>query len=349
MKNTDYIKLIIKYLSGTIDPAERKILDRWLKSAEENRKTLVLIEQIWNTEERGLDKPDLKAAWSKLTERAGISLPFEEARTTNIRSYSPSFKTRTKFGYQIMRYAAILLIVFSLAYIFSKEKLGSQSDGQQEIIVQYGKQNKLTLPDGSKITLDAGSKLSFPEDFSGNFREVYLYGEAYFEVVHNPQKPFIIHANQAIIKVLGTKFNVRAWRLNDDEVEVVVVEGKVSLGTKNESEKTAVIVDKGKMSYLSKKHPQPSSPKKVNTEKYLAWINRDLILENTPLYDVLDRLSRWYNLKFKLPDPVYNNVMITGIFKNKSIDYILDTICLMTQLDYKRNGDKVVFYRKRGL
>ncbi len=346
MNSTRYIKLILKYLSGSINTEEQEILNAWLASSEENRKTLILFKQIWNTKEKELSRRDLEAAWYKLSARAGISLPFEDMKEKRSHIYYPSMKTKTRLSYQIMRYAAILLIIFSLAYIFSNEKLGNQLKGQQEVVVQYGKQNKIILSDGSKITLDAGSKLSFPEKFSEHSREVYLSGEAYFEVNPNPQKPFIIHANQATVKVLGTKFNVRAWHWNNNEVKVVVVEGKVAFTGEVKEEKATVIVDRGKMSYLTSTHPQPSAPRKVNVEPYLAWMNRDLILKNTPLYDVLDRLSRWYNLNFQLPSPVYNNVMITGTFKKKPLDYILDTIGLMTQLDYKREGNTVVFYKR---
>ena len=127
----------------------------------------------------------------------------------------------------------------------------------------------------------------------------------------------------------------------------MVVDGRVSLREESKENSSGVVIGKGKMSYLASNHPQPIRPVKVDVEPHLAWMNRDLILTSTPLYDVLDRLSRWYDLQFRLPSPLYENVKITGTFKKKSVDHILEAIGLMTQLDYKRNGKTVVFYRRK--
>jgi len=97
----------------------------------------------------------------------------------------------------------------------------------QKIIVEHGKQAKITQADGTKITLDAGSVFQYPETFDGELREVYLQGEGFFEVAADVQKPFIAHAGNAEIEVLGTQFNIRAWEHNE-EIRVVVAEGLVA-------------------------------------------------------------------------------------------------------------------------
>ncbi len=349
MDCSEYIKLIMKHLSGSINPEEKKALNAWLEKDKENKKVLTLFTQIWNTKESGEEAVDLQSAWSKLSEKTGISLSFNDIReSTTVIRHLPLKRSKTKFAYQIMRYAAVFLVAFSLVYIFSKSDPQKFDEGQREISVQYGKQSSITLPDGSKVILDAGSTLRFTDaGFSDNKREVILNGEAYFEVRHNPLKPFVIYANSGIVTVLGTKFNVRSWNHLEDEVKVVVVDGKVSLRNQVQEKNSVVVVDKGKMSYLAAAHPRPSAPVKVDVETHLAWMKRELILDSTPLYDVLDRLSRWYDLQIRLPSPVYNNVRITGTFKKKSIDHILEAIGLMTQMGYKRNGKQVVFYKKK--
>jgi len=90
----------------------------------------------------------------------------------------------------------------------------------------------------------------------------------------------------------------------------------------------------------------PSKPVTADFEKHLAWLNRELILDSTPLNVALDQLARWYDLQFELPDPVYNNVKVTGTFKKKSIDHILEALGYMTDLDFERDNNKVVFFKR---
>jgi len=345
MNDATHLKLIIKYLSGSINREENDRLNKWLESDVKNKKLLSLFERVWNTHEKEGDKVNMQTAWNNVAKKAGIALPFEETKISTIPVQIPKRQKVSPYGYQILRYAAVFLLAVSLIFLFKKNTQTSVTPGQQQILVQYGKQNNIILPDGSKVILDAGSKLSFPKGFAGGVREVYLSGEAYFEVTHNPEKPFVIYANKGIVTVLGTKFNVRAWKFDNEEVKVVVAEGTVSLRANTANEETAAIINKGKMSYLTDTHLEASRPKEVNIYSHLAWMDRDLILENTPLNEVLDRLARWYNLQFELPSQVYEKVRITGTFQKKSVAHILEAIGLMTHLTYKRENNVIKFYQ----
>ena len=347
MDDAKYLELIIKHFSGSLNSEEEKTLHNWLEAAPQNKKVFALFEQVWNTREKEENEINLKLAWSRLSQRAGISLSFDEGNVARTHFGMSQKREKTRGVFQLLRYAAVFLIIFSLVYLFNAKKQINLADGQQEIFVQYCKQMVVNLPDGSRVILDAGSKLTFPEHFSAHKREVHLSGEAYFEVRHNSHRPFVIHANNGLITVLGTKFNVRAWQYNGNEVQVVVVDGSVSLRNASQNNSGGVVINKGKMSYLAANHPVPSPPVSVKIEPYLAWMNRDLILTNTPLFIVLDRLSRWYGLHFELPSPVYNSVRITGTFKKKPVDYILKVIGLTTHLKYKRNGKTIVFYKEK--
>ncbi len=345
MEHSAHMKLIIKYLSGSINEKEKTELNNWLESDKKNKKLFTALKQAWNSQEKNDETIDVKMAWNRLSQKAGIALSFEGYQLNTGTLHSRSKKTYSKHGAQILRYAAVLLIAASVVFIFKNTRQEVPAPVQQEVIVQFGNQSNVVLPDGSKVILDAGSKLTFPKNFEGSTRQVHLYGEAYFEVSHNTTKPFIIYANKGIITVVGTKFNIRAWKFENDEVKVVVTEGKVSLCANTTNKEDAVIINKGRMSYLTDSSLKASIPQKVNIETHLAWMQRDLILENTPLDEVLDRLSRWYNLQFELPSPVYNKVKVTGTFKKKSVDHILEAIGLMIHLDYKRNRNKIRFFQ----
>ncbi len=343
MNESENIKLILKYLSGTINQEERTVLTKWVNSDPENKKTLTLFEHIWSLKEKG-EKVNMQAAWNTLAKKAGIALPFEDISIRTAPVSTKKDKRDTHNRYLFLRYAAVFLIALSLVFLFKEKTKTSQvPPNQVQVIVQYGKQDKITLPDGSKVILDAGSMIRFPKKFNSDGREVILKGEAYFEVTHNSGKPFVIYANKGVITVLGTKFNVRAWEFENEKVNVVVAEGMVSLRSIESDNDKGVIIKKGEMSYLSNTHLTPVKPEKVKLEAHLAWMKRDLILDSTPLNEVLDRLARWYNLKFVLPSPVYEQVKITGTFRKKSIDHILEAIGLMIHLTYKREKNVIIF------
>ena len=214
----------------------------------------------------------------------------------------------------------------------------------QEIFVEYGKTASLTLEDGTKITLDAGSTLSYPKHFAEETREIYLKGEAFFEVAPNPQKPFIINANEAVVRVVGTRFNVKAWP-SSQAVQVAVAEGKVSLRSAHQPEIEAVLINRGQLSALSD-NQTITQPVAVDINKHLAWLKRELVLDNTVLSEVLTQLERWYRLQFELPDPIYKSVRISGVIKKKPINDIIETIAMMINLEAKREGNQVVFLEK---
>ena len=186
------------------------------------------------------------------------------------------------------------------------------------------------------MTLDAGSFFSYPQRFEGDAREVFLKGEGYFEVTHKVHRPFIVHADDAIIQVLGTKFNVRAWP-QAKKVKVAVAEGKVSLGSEVDSDEGAVVIEKGQLSVLTAKG-KPSQPVGVNIDDHLAWMNDEMIFEDAPLHDVLYQLERWYDLQFVLADSSIAAEHINVHIHKKSIDDILELISALTDLRHQREG-----------
>lgn len=355
MNNQTDWKLLLRHLSGeaTVEDGER--MKAWLASNPQNEKLMALLQTAWDSPEKDVKSSNLETAWERVSTKAGISIPLEETLPQILQTADADFrgKAAVKATYrrrrttvnQMLRYAAVVIFMLSLPliYLVLNQSPASQTQavGMDTLIVGNGKQAQLSLSDGTIIKLDAGSKLAYPKEFTGNTREVHLTGEGYFEVAHNPKKPFIVHANGAKIRVLGTRFNVSAWSLLK-RVEVVVAEGKVSLRPEN-NEGTGIVIPGGRMSVM-RKNGVPVKPFRVDVKKQIAWQDRELILENTPLYEVMDRLSRWYGLEVKLPDPVYNSVKITGKFKNKSHDHIIEAIGLMLNLSFEQNGNQIIFH-----
>ena len=152
-----------------------------------------------------------------------------------------------------------------------------------------------------------------------------LNGEAYFEVTRNEKAPFIVHANDGLIKVLGTKFNIRAWQ-KSSEVIVAVAEGKVSLQNSTATGKDSVILTKGKMSMLTK-DGSLTEPVDVDISQYLSWLNREIYFKNTPFAEVKDQLERWYDTTIELRDSTLLNNRITVFIENKPLEENIKLIC----------------------
>lgn len=344
-------QLMIRFCSNSMTPEDKEKIDLWLKSDFDNQTILNFLEMVWNTPEKKHESSDLKSAWEAIAKKAGISSPLEKTPGT-ARPFRRSVWEQVRHNRRatlpkILSYAAVVVVIFAMHSLYQAMKSSKPSGSGnelQKVFVDYGKKASLTLTDGTKITLDAGTSLTYPINFTKDTREIQLSGEGYFEVAPNPQKPFIIKANDAVIKVIGTKFNVSAW-IDNQALKVAVVEGQVSLRSSNQAELDAVVIKKGELSTLLDKKIV-TRPVRVDIDKYLAWLNRDLVFDNTPLFEVLNQLQRWYKLEFELPDPVYSSIRISGTIKRKPVNDIIEALSMMIDLEARREGNRVYFVEK---
>ena len=160
------------------------------------------------------------------------------------------------------------------------------------IIIPYGKRSDITLADGTHIWLNSGSQLSYPSEFKSDSREVFLSGEAFFDVQSNPDKPFYVVTQNIRIKVLGTRFNVSSYN-EDNTTQTVLVEGKVVAGTNKLFAKTIDLVPGERMIY--DKSNENLSKDRVDVRLFASWVSGYLIFENEPITEVYKKLERYYN------------------------------------------------------
>lgn len=180
------------------------------------------------------------------------------------------------------------------------------------VVVPYGKRTQITLPDNSKIWLNSGSKLVYPVTFSNKKREVFLEGEALFEVTHNTNQPFYVISRDIQIKVLGTVFNVSAYR--DDEFTSTVLEkGSVELKYKSNTllKQSKLQITPGTLAIYdpAKKAIQQQ---KVDTRYYTSWRDGIFIFESEPLVNITKKLSRYYNIKVTLKNQKLSKETFSG-------------------------------------
>lgn len=231
----------------------------------------------------------------------------------------------------------------------SKETQPEESK-MNEMVVPYGKRSQLTLEDGTKVWLNAGSRMAFPTKFTGKKREVFLEGEGYFEVAHNKDMPFFVNTGQVAVKVLGTKFDISAYQ-NDGLIETVLLEGKVAL-----SERSALGLLKHEM--LMAPNQKASFDKTRRTlsvknepDAYLsiAWTEGWLKFSKQNMNDVFVKLQRYFNIQIILDKELSTDDLITGKLDLKeSVDAVMIALSDIANIQYRIEGNKIFISRKKG-
>lgn len=223
-------------------------------------------------------------------------------------------------------------IIFAALLLFSGYEVlkAPSSLAMKEINSGNELLNPIALPDGTLVSLNSDSKISYPNEFSGKTREVTLEGEAFFQVKPNKDMPFIIKAGNAQVKVLGTSFNVNAYPMAK-QVEVIVETGRVQFVNQspefpNASELILNPGDKGTLdcsdhSMLKTSNEDPN---------FIAWKTRNFIFTATPLSEVVDKLEKVYKVEINIANPELNGLLLTSRFNNYTIDFILGEIIKTT-------------------
>lgn len=338
--------LLARYLSDECTSDEREKVEAWMKANPDNQRVMHRLKTVWNTTEAQREPADIQRLWANIEKQTGLtnvenSQPVPTASTTGSKIFKLPFRCYADNYYRLLRYAAIIILAIMLPYLVTKLIVHQQSPDMKTVIVAYGEQSQLTLDDGTTITLDAGSRLDYPIPFASTKRQVFLQGEGYFKVTPDAEKPFIVHAHHAVITVLGTQFNVRAWQENR-EVDVLVTEGLVSLNADNADRKNEVKIAKGEMSTLPQQG-SPSTPQPVDTKKYLAWLEHEIYFQDATLREVVRQLERWYDLEIIIADQSILNEHVTVQISKKSSEDIPELVSALIGLDYEQNGRVIRF------
>ncbi|GGG54929.1 FecR family protein [Bizionia arctica] len=192
------------------------------------------------------------------------------------------------------------------------------------LIVPYGKRSEIVLTDGSKVWLNSGSKLIFPATFLGNTREVYLEGEAIFEVTHNKQQPFIVKSGNQNIEVLGTVFNVSNYA-DDDAIYTILKSGSIQLSYKNNKKEQFKILPNTLATY--NRLGEDLKTKTVDVDKYFSWRDGVFIFKNDALKSIMKKIARYYNVEVVINDANLANQKFSGYLDvTEDIEHVMQTI-----------------------
>lgn len=320
-QNIENWDLIAKYFAGECNQQECDKLLHWRDKSEENKQLFNQVKrdiEIINLS-KSMNKVNVESAWEKVKNRIQEDeqkLPVNEEKSARF-ILTPVFK-----------YAAAIIIILGIGFFSNKvyQKIsGEKITYEYASVAEQGKE--IILPDGSKVVLNANSTISYPAKFASAERKVQLEGEAFFDVTKNPEKPFIIDAEDAEIRVLGTSFNVNA-SIPGSKVEVFVETGLVQLSRKNRQDEK-VLINPGDVGILYSDH---LLKEKNQNENIIAWKTKEIVFREDNLGEVVQVLNNVYktNIEFKNPDLL--NLKYTSTFRNQEIDSILNVICLTFDL-----------------
>lgn len=222
--------------------------------------------------------------------------------------------------------AAILILPLLIYLVWDQTR--DQQAGQlsyQEIANPSGIRSKVVLPDGSKVWLNAESKIRYSIPFVRETREVELVGEAFLDVVKNPDSPLLVKFDQFKVRVLGTRFDVKAFP-DDLQTEVVLDEGRIQLENGNKrSEKGCILLKPGQQ-WIYDKTSRTVALKEVDADKYIAWHRNRLVLNKTSMAEVAKQLERWYGINVEIRDQELYKYKFTTVFEDEPLPRVIELL-----------------------
>ena len=336
MKDNDTINwnTLAKKLAGETDEREQKEITAWLQESASNADLYNEIKGYWNhiNSIKEMNQFDVNNGWEKLHNRivasSGSTDPVKKIINPgrSLRISMPWLRVAATIALVMMIGAGSYLVVSGLQKKSMVTVASSASDDQ----------TRLTLPDGTLVFLNAGTRISYSKKFNSGEREVWLTGEAFFDVTHNPENPFIVYSGKAGIKVLGTTFNVQALR-SSRKVEVFVESGRVQL-FEAENISNTITIEPG---FIGSMHDAAVEKQKNTDENYLAWKTKKLTFNNTDMAKVAKGIQDVFKVKVIFENPEMSRCPIESKFDNASLEEVLKSICLPYNWEWQRNGDKV--------
>ncbi len=336
MNNRKLTNEIAKYLAGECSSPDIERISGLLQADEAYKQAFTELKSIW--EIPGVlpvtDDYNTNIAWEKVS-----------ARTSGQQVHIAHKPERQSAFLPWLRYAsiaAVLVLSLSIFFVYrpyvSMKTVASGPSGISPV----------ALSDGSLISLNHDSKLKFTEKFGNHSREVYFWGEAFFEIAPDPSRPFVIETGDTRIKVVGTSFNVRN-SAGGEIIEVVVNTGKVLFYRVDKNDRTVdqVMLVKGdKGIYNSKSH---TLSRMVNDDvNYNSWKSGVLVFNETSLDKVLQTVGRKYNVTFHLADTKLENLKLTATFDNESLDSVLEVLRLIHKLQFSHKGTDYLVVKTAG-
>ncbi|MDJ1466879.1 FecR domain-containing protein [Cytophagaceae bacterium DM2B3-1] len=339
MNEERILYLFTRKLAGTLTSDESTELESLLILHPAMVQKLQLLEQFWNDRTQ-TSTVNVEVSLQKVM-RQIHALP-AEAEFVEEKDSAISIGKTSWSVWRWLSAAAIVGLVLVSAWV------GYQYSGLSRHISLIEKKNAkgvkstIELPDGSKIWLNADSRITYPQAFNEKTREVHLYGEAFFDIRKNPSKPFIIHLTQGTVRVLGTSFNIRAYE-DEDKIETSVATGKVAFIPKAATQLTSDTVflrPNQKVLYSFRSGRLITQATQSTDDK--AWIEGRLIFKSMTLEEIAQQLARNFGKKVVFRSEEAKKYRLTGAFSNNTLEEIMFYLSKTRDFSYQITNEELV-------
>lgn len=369
--------LIGRKMAAEASPQELKELEDVLKRSPELHFSLQALTEIWQKNPPE-NRDNIEDAYQLHLNRLKFQLADHPGSNYELSDNSPLFSASKPSFFQKTGFIATVLLsalLLTVAGIFYSKPSVLQAPSTppappigSEISTRNGSKSSIVLPDGTKVSLNAGSKLSYDKEFGEHVRTVNLSGEAYFDVVHNAEKPFVIHTAAMDIKVLGTEFNVKSYP-DESTTEASLIRGSIEVTLKDKRAEKIIMKPNEKLVVNNnnniveepvtrrKGKPTLSAPimslAHVNyfsldsTILETSWVNNRLIFEDESFEQVATRMERWYGVEFDFEDPRVQNLRFTGNFRNETVSEALRAMQITADFGFKMLADRHIVISKK--
>ncbi|MDN5213634.1 DUF4974 domain-containing protein [Fulvivirgaceae bacterium BMA12] len=338
MKKEDIHAIIADYLTNTISADDKEVLECWINESEENEKVFELLKNHWNVPDHKkftiLKSDELKQdIWARVNQQQPLNTGARKKKRFNV----------------LIRYAAaVLILAVSISFIYSYLEEGGPEQEAVRLISKSnnaGRKSTIHLGDGTMVNLNSESRISYHEVFSDTARIIWLTGEAFFNVAHDPARPFYVISHNLKIKALGTSFNVSGYS-DTEMVKVSLSTGKVSVSIYEPSNSDAL---RNKIELLPGQ--EVSCQKKLNVLSSVAiydvievegWKDGILHFKQAGLEEIIKKLERWYGIKIELDSQPANKISYSGIFEKQNLKNVLKSIGFVINFDFEINNKNVM-------
>lgn len=355
----DYSTMIINYLTGSISDEQLEIFIKWINKSAKNRELFAEYRRAWIIgglkDERS--KKDTDQAFERLLLKRNIN------NSTNVGNIPRPFTRVLKL---VATWLIILMIGSGISILFLR-KSGYHYRNAVKISVPLGSKSCITLPDGTVAWLNAGSDLTYNEDYGKKRRTLFLTGEAFFDVAEDKEHPFIVLASDVTVQAIGTKFNIKAYP-EEKVITTTLVEGKIDVRifkSKRQLKKVILMPNEEIIYYepgyrqkietspVIGKHTSPEIISRIKTKEVqvisnvdakssTSWKDERWIIGRQPLGYLVPLLERRYNLKIFFSDEELKQYNFTGIIQNETAEQIMHALSLTAPLTYQISNDTIV-------
>jgi transmembrane sensor len=346
--------LLIRHFEEKTTDSENESINLWINKSEKNLNEFNQLKAAWMLSSRLIQMQDIDTIKAK----------------KRLKSKIPEFNKPSKIWVYWQKIAAVIMIpiMASAIYYYFHRYTPQEHVLYREITSSYGVRTKLDLPDGTEVWLNSNSKLKFPERFNNEKREVFLSGEAFFNVAKDIRKPFYVNLGELSVKAIGTSFNVAAYQ-KENTYETTLISGEIYLVKHSSKDKEVLICkmspnqhtvynkDVEKIILYEEVVREKNNIKKnekmiklkgksanigmLNENKYTSWINGKLIFRNDPMDFIAKQLNRWYNVDIQLQDTLLYDFRYTATFTDESLEQVLELLSLSAPIEYKIINSKI--------